>query len=166
MEVEDDMDRHSASASDRDPTWEEAVAQFRTAKPVELVRPARKVVIQYRYEHGSFSAISPDLTGFEVTGASLPAVKALVREKLESYLDRGVELDEREPSGSDLVAQVRRDRKQRRPGWTRTSTGGSVRGVLIRIGPSSSKARDVLAKGLRRVAEAIESSKSSKGSVR
>jgi hypothetical protein len=81
-----------------EPTWDEAVAAFGTGEPVDLVRPARKIVIVYRYLDNQFHATSPDLTGFEVTGPSLHETKKLVRTDLARYLDPAVELDERLPA--------------------------------------------------------------------
>jgi hypothetical protein len=157
MTVEEVMDGHPASASDRDPTWDEAVAEFRTAERVKLVRPPRKVIICYRYEGRRFHATSPDLTGFEADAKSLPEIKTLVRKRLESYLDPAVELDEREPSSEELLYQMNQDRFIYRRKFSK---------------PSAASLRDLLANGLRRVADVIESaqpsrsSKSSKHSIR
>jgi predicted RNase H-like HicB family nuclease len=80
---------------EQEPTWDEAVAAFEAAEPVELVRSARKIVVMYRYADGTFMATSPALTGFEVTGASLHETRQRAREALAAYLDPAVEVVER-----------------------------------------------------------------------
>lgn len=80
-----------------EPTWDEAAASAGSGEPVELIRPSRKIVIQYRYTDERVHATSPDLLGFEVTAPTLYKTKKLVRADLSRYIESGVELDEREP---------------------------------------------------------------------
>lgn len=58
------------------------------------MRPARKLVVVYRYADGCWSATSPDLEGFGVVGLSLSEVTAKAAEDLASFLDPAVELAE------------------------------------------------------------------------
>jgi len=88
---------------EQDPTWDEAVAAFEAATPVELVRPLRKITVAYRYADGTFTATSPDLRGFEVSGSSLSETKRLVALNLRGFLDPTVELLEREPSPEPTI---------------------------------------------------------------
>lgn len=94
MKVVEDMAGHMRDDHEPEPTWEEANAAFETAEPAELVRPARNLVVVYRYADGRWSATSPDLEGFGVAGLSLSEVKAKAAEDLASFLDAAVELDE------------------------------------------------------------------------
>lgn len=96
-EVVEKMTEYQQDDSEPEPSWDEAVAAFGSGEPVDLIRPNRKIVINYRYEDGRVHASSPDLTGFEVMGPTLYETKRLVRIDLAGYLDSGVELDEREP---------------------------------------------------------------------
>jgi hypothetical protein len=107
------------SGAEREPTWEEAEAAFGTGMAVDLVRPARKVVIRYRYEGGRCHATSPDLTGFEVSGPALFETMSLVREKLASWLDPAVELEEITPTSPpiplrELLVELLQDLKELR----------------------------------------------------
>ena len=95
MKVVEDMAGHMHDDHEPEPTWEEANAAFEAAEPAELVRPARKLVVVYRYADGCWSATSPDLEGFGVVGLSLSEVKAKAAEDLAAFLDPAVELDER-----------------------------------------------------------------------
>jgi hypothetical protein len=79
-----------------EPTWEEAHAAFEAAEPAELVRPARKLRVIYQLSGENWTATSPDLEGFEVTGISLAETKARTAEVLGAFLDPAVELDEKE----------------------------------------------------------------------
>ena len=79
-----------------EPSWEEAHAAFAAAEPAELVRPARKLRVVYQRLNGGWTATSPDLEGFEVTGVSLEEAKARATENLSSFLDPAVEVDEKE----------------------------------------------------------------------
>jgi hypothetical protein len=90
---------------DDEPTWDEAAAAFGTGTPVQLARPERKVTIRYRYEDGHCKATSPQVTGFEVIGADLQETRALVRQKLDAWLDPAVELDEIMPISQAGVAK-------------------------------------------------------------
>jgi hypothetical protein len=97
MKVVDTVEGRPGDDGDPELSWDDAAAVFGTGTSVELVRPARKVVILYRYADDQFHATSPDLTGFEVTGPTLYETKRLVRADLARYLDPAVALDEREP---------------------------------------------------------------------
>jgi hypothetical protein len=92
MKVVKDMQ----NGQEPEPTWEEAHATFDAAEPAELVRPARKLRVVYRLIDGSWTATSPDLEGFEVTGASAAEVKERTAEALGDFLDPAVELDEKD----------------------------------------------------------------------
>lgn len=83
---------------DREPTWQEAVAEFEAAQPVELARSARKILVIYRYVDGRFLARSPELRGFEVSDSSLRGARELAHEALCAYLDPAVEIVECLPS--------------------------------------------------------------------
>jgi predicted RNase H-like HicB family nuclease len=93
---------------EREPTWDEAVAAFEAAEPVELVRSPRKIVVTYRYADGSFVATSPALTGFEVAGSSLHEARLRAKEALAAYLDPVVEVVERFPHSPIETAGVSR----------------------------------------------------------
>jgi hypothetical protein len=93
-------------ASDDEPTWDEAVATFGSGRSVSLARPARKIIIRYRYEGGRCYATSPELTGFQVDGANLYETRNLAHKALRGWLDPGVELDEVMPFGHVLVART------------------------------------------------------------
>ena len=93
---------------EREPTWDEAVAAFEAAEPVELVRSPRKIVVIYRYTDGSFVATSPALAGFEVTGSSLHEARQQARDALAAYLDPAVEVVERFPDPPIETAGVSR----------------------------------------------------------
>jgi hypothetical protein len=82
-----------------DPTWDEAVAAFDAATPVELLRSPRQVTVVYRYADDVFTATSPELRGFRITGRSLHEAKALVRHDLEGFLDPAIEVLEHVPAG-------------------------------------------------------------------
>jgi hypothetical protein len=85
---------------DREPTWDEAVAMLEAATPVEVVRPSREVRVVYRYTDGTFTAVSPDITGLRVTGTSLHETRELVRHDLERFLDPSVKVSERFPAAA------------------------------------------------------------------
>jgi hypothetical protein len=108
-----------AQGSDDEPTWDEAAAAFGTGRAVSLVRPARKIVIRYRYEGGRCYATSPDLTGFEVEGANLYETRNLARQSLNAWLDPAAELDEIMPFGHVLVARALRRRGANAPQLSR-----------------------------------------------
>jgi hypothetical protein len=100
--VRDMQDGH-----EREPTWEEAHGAFEAAEPAELVRPARKLHVVYRYADGSWTATSPDLEGFEVMGPSLAETKARAAGDLAAFLDPAVELVEKEPETTFKFAPPR-----------------------------------------------------------
>ncbi|MDQ2875507.1 MAG: hypothetical protein M3Y33_12240 [Actinomycetota bacterium] len=100
MRVVEAMGGHSEAG--REPTWDEAVAAFGTGTAVDLVRPARKIVIRYRLEGGRCHATSPDLTGFEVSGSGLYETMSLVRKTLASWIDPAVELEEITPASPPI----------------------------------------------------------------
>jgi predicted RNase H-like HicB family nuclease len=81
---------------EHEPSWEEAHAAFALGEPAEVVRPARRLRVVYQRADGSWTATSPDLEGFQVTGASLEEAKARAAENLNSFLDPAVEMDEKE----------------------------------------------------------------------
>jgi hypothetical protein len=105
-----DVGRAGGWHHDDEPMWDEAAAAFGTGTPVQLARPERKVTIRYRYEDGHCKATSPQVTGFEATGADLQETRALVRQKLDAWLDPAVELDEVMPISQAGVTLVRGDR--------------------------------------------------------
>ncbi len=119
------MTEYSQDYDESEPSWDEAVAAFGSGEPVDLVRPNRKIVIDYRYEDSRVHATSPDLTGFEVMGSTLYGTKKLVRIDLARYLDSGVELVEREPR-LILTESTSRSEVTRGPGEQVTTTA-SVR---------------------------------------
>jgi predicted RNase H-like HicB family nuclease len=98
MKVVEDMAEYLQDDNEPEPSWDDATAAFGTGEPVDLVRPARKIVIEYRYADNRFHATSPNLTGFEVTGPTLEETRNLVQADLDRYLDPAVELDERIPA--------------------------------------------------------------------
>lgn len=102
MSVVEDVD--SYVDDDPEPTWEEAVAAFEGGTPVRVVRPPRKLTVVYRYADGIFTATSPDLAGFRVTGRSLHETRGLVREDLEDFLDPAVEVIEQFPTPEPSIA--------------------------------------------------------------
>lgn len=79
-----------------EPSWDEAHAAFAAGEPAELVRPTRQLRVVYQRVGGSWTATSPDLEGFEVTGVSLEEVKTRAADDLSAFLDPAVELDEKE----------------------------------------------------------------------
>jgi hypothetical protein len=104
MSVVEDMGRHTDD--EPDPTWEEAVASFEAATPVRVVRPLRQLTVVYRYADGIFTATSPDLTGFEVSGRSLYETRNLVQQDLAGFLDPAVEVIEFYPAPEPQFATV------------------------------------------------------------
>ncbi|GHH66048.1 hypothetical protein GCM10017673_11120 [Streptosporangium violaceochromogenes] len=73
-----------------DLSWDEAVAMFESATPVEAERSARTLHIEYRRCFGRWRATSPDIPGFDVFGSSLADTKRCVRDDLAGWLDTGV----------------------------------------------------------------------------
>jgi hypothetical protein len=126
-----------------DPTWDEAVAAFEAATPVELVRPPREITVVYRYADRSFNASSPDLTGFEVSGPSLYETREQVRQDLAGFLDPAVKVIERYPRPEPQIATAA-GRSRFKPSWVpaaiivTSSTAGrafvsSARATLRRV---------------------------------
>lgn len=108
---------------EREPTWEEAVATFNKAAPVELVRSPRKITVVYRYADGVFTATSPDVKGFRATGANLHEAKAAAREDLDRFLDPAVEVLERVPGPDPEICTAAAGRNWR--------TSRSLPGILV-----------------------------------
>ena len=96
MSVVTDVDRRMDDEGE--PTWDEAVAAFDAATPVELARSPRQVTVVYRFVDGAFMATSPEMRGLRFAGRSLPEVRALVRQDLEGFLDPAVRVVERLPA--------------------------------------------------------------------
>jgi hypothetical protein len=103
----DELADRSSDEDDREPRLAEMIAAFEAGEPVDLVRPARTLTVEYRYTDGRWHATSPDLTGFEVTGRSLHEIRQLVRADLADYLDPAVTLDERVPDDSETEGASR-----------------------------------------------------------
>jgi hypothetical protein len=78
-----------------DLTWEQALAEFETATPAEVVRAPQRIEVIYQYLGGRWRAFSPNLTGFDASGASLRQVREVALTSLRSYLHSAVELRER-----------------------------------------------------------------------
>lgn len=91
---------------EREPTWDEAIAALETATPVEVVRPPREVQVIYRYADGIFTATSPDVKGFRVTGPSMHETRAYARQDLEKFLDPDVKVKELFPARIPRSAPV------------------------------------------------------------
>lgn len=85
------------TGDEREPTWQEAIATFNAATPVELVRPPRRITVVYRYSDGAFTATSASVPGFRVTGTSLQQVRRAALEDLAGFLDPAVAILERLP---------------------------------------------------------------------
>lgn len=83
-------DQHEAD----DLSWDEAVAMFESATPVEAERSARTLHIEYRRCFGGWRATSPDIPGFDVFGSSLADIKRRVRDDLAGWPDTGVTVAE------------------------------------------------------------------------
>jgi predicted RNase H-like HicB family nuclease len=107
MSVMEGMAEVKHGDEEPDLSLEEMVAAFDEGEPVELVRPARKLVVEYRYEDGAWRATSPKLRGFEVSGSGLHETRQLVRAALQGYLDQAVELDEHVPESVDTQGTSR-----------------------------------------------------------
>ncbi|MEV6860952.1 hypothetical protein AB0M44_08100 [Streptosporangium subroseum] len=87
-----------------DLSWDDAVAMFDNAAPVEVDRGSRTLRVEYRRRPGGWRATSPDVPDFDILGISLADTKRRVREDLASWLDTGVEVVERQVSPSKAVA--------------------------------------------------------------
>lgn len=101
MNVVTDVD--SNVDDEREPTWDEALAAFKAASPVELVRPPRQVTVIYRYADGRFTATSPEIRGFRTSGPSLHETRSLVRQDLDRFLDPPVNVLERFPAADPEI---------------------------------------------------------------
>lgn len=101
MNVVTDVD--SNMDDEREPTWDEALAAFEAASPVELVRPPRQVTVIYRYADGVFTATSPEIKGFRTSGPSLHETRSLVRQDLDRFLDPAVKVLERFPAADPEI---------------------------------------------------------------
>jgi hypothetical protein len=129
---------------EREPTWEEAVAAFNRAAPVELVRSPRKITVVYRYADGIFTATSPDVKSFRVTGPNLHETKAAAREDLQRFLDPAVEVVDQVPTPDPRICTAAAGRNWRTsespPGILVLSSSGtagtfvsSARGPRLRV---------------------------------
>lgn len=132
-----EMTEYPQDDSESELTWDEAVAAFRSGEPVELVRPNRKIVINYRYEGNRVHATSSDLTGFEVMASSLAETKRLVRDDLARYLESGVELVERE---AGLVPTESASRSQIISGMVERITTTTTTGIRVLIASNGVRA--------------------------
>lgn len=81
-----------------EPTWDEAAAALAAAAPVDLVRSRRQIAVVYRYAGDMFTATSPQLPGFRITGRSVDETRARVRDDLAGFLDPAVQVVEHLPS--------------------------------------------------------------------
>ncbi|MEV4096992.1 hypothetical protein [Streptosporangium saharense] len=77
-----------------DLSWDEAVAMFENAAPVEVEWGPRTLHIEYRRRFGGWHATSPDVPGFSILGATLADTKHRVHEDLAGWLDAGIEVVE------------------------------------------------------------------------
>jgi hypothetical protein len=130
MSVVEDVDKYTGD--EPEPTWDEAVAAFETATPVELVRPRRHVTVVYRYADGSFTATSPDLTGFGISGRSLRETIELVKQDLAGFLDPAVEILERFPDPEPEIVTTAVSQR-----WSKV---GPLPGVVLVSSRSASRA--------------------------
>lgn len=79
-----------------DLSWDEAVAMFESAAPIEVEWGPRALHVEYRRRPGGWRATSPEVQGFNILGVSLADTKRRVHEDLASWLDPGVEVIERQ----------------------------------------------------------------------
>jgi hypothetical protein len=79
-----------------DLSWDDAVAMFDNAAPVEVEWGSRTLCVEYRRRLGGWRATSPDVPDFDVLGISLADTKRRVHEDLAGWLDTGVEVVERQ----------------------------------------------------------------------
>jgi hypothetical protein len=75
-------------------TWDEAVAAFEGAEPVEVARPPRRVMVVYQFRDGVYSATSPQIAGFGEASEDCARLREIVRLRLASFLDPAVEVAE------------------------------------------------------------------------
>jgi len=117
---------------EREPTWEEAAAEFDAAEPVELARSPRAITVVYRYADRIFTATSPDVRGFRITGRSLHETRDLVRQDLERFLDAVVEVRERFPAATPEISTATVGR-----GWLKAV---SLPGIIVTSSSSTAGA--------------------------
>ena len=103
MRAMNDMAESAQDDQEPEPQLDEVLAAFEAGEPVELVRPTRALIVEYRYADGSWTATSPDLSGFEMSSPSLHEIRRDVKAHLARYLDQTSTLDERVPD--DAVTQ-------------------------------------------------------------
>jgi hypothetical protein len=84
--------------NEAEPTWDEAAAAFDSAEPVELVRPARTVVIDIARSGGGWIATSDQIEGFLVVRGSRDGLEAAARQDLAEWIDPAVTLEFAEKS--------------------------------------------------------------------
>lgn len=72
-------------------SWEEAKVGF---EPAELIRGERSLTVEYRCQDNRWTAISPELDGFEVSAPSLSQLKIAARAVLDDWLDPAVQVRE------------------------------------------------------------------------
>jgi hypothetical protein len=122
---------------EREPTWEEAVAALEHAGPVEIVRAPRKVTVVYRYADRVFTAMSPDIKGFRVSGPSLHETRGLVRQDLDRFLDPAVTIEERFPSADPEIRTAAHGRARvnadSRPWIILPSSSGAARAFISSV---------------------------------
>jgi predicted RNase H-like HicB family nuclease len=107
MQLMNDVAGHADDEDDL--TWDEAVAVFEAAQPVDLVRSHRQILVIIRYADDRFTATSPELTGFEVSGPTLAETRRLAREAVTAYVDPAVEILEclpQSPTGTAGASRV------------------------------------------------------------
>ena len=108
---------------EREPTWDEAVAEFDAAVPVESTRSPRTITVVYRYADGIFTATSPEIKGFRTTGPSLYETRGLVQQDLERFLDPAVKVWEHFPPETPEISTATAGR-----GWLKA---GSLPGIIV-----------------------------------
>lgn len=130
ISVVEDVGKHADD--EPEPTWDEAVAAFEAATPVELVRPPQQITVVYRYADGSFTATSPDLTGFGISGRSLHETRGLVKQDLAGFLDAAVKVMERFPGPEPEIVTAAASRS-----WLKA---GLLPGIIVVSSRSVSRA--------------------------
>ena len=100
------VERAVPGSSASDPSWDEAVAAFGSGEPVELIRPARTLVIDVAHIGNCWIATSSQLAGFRQIGKDRAAVEMAAGEDLAGWLDSAVTVEFREAvtPGIDEVA--------------------------------------------------------------
>jgi hypothetical protein len=119
---------------EREPTWDEAVAALEAAVPVEVMRQRRQITVVYRYVDGIFTATSPEVAGFRVSGSSLFETRTFVKQDLERFLDPTVDVRERFPAADPEIRSAAAGRIRFKadslPGVIVLSTTGAARAFL------------------------------------